>query len=154
MDMGYTVDYSAPVDTYEDDIADQVCICSGYVFFNFIGLLLRLTRTMIPPSSSLVLVAVTTMAKLTGMATAPTQTPATDYTTIWRSATTVTTAGTTRRGSTPWRSESLVTVSYKCIIQSILCTAHPLNCSNIRFKPCILTFLIYVLQNHDDNLKR
>ena len=36
MDMGYTVDYSAPVDTYDDDIADQVCICSGYVFFNFI----------------------------------------------------------------------------------------------------------------------
>ena len=109
--MGYTVDYSAPVDTYEDDIADQVCICSGYESFYFIELLSRLTRTMTPRSSSLVLVVVTTTARPTGMATAPTQTPATDYTTIWRSAMTVMTEETTRRGSTPWRSESLVTDS-------------------------------------------
>ena len=86
---------------------------------------------MTPRSSSLVLVVVTTTARPTGMATAPTQTPATDYTTIWRSAMTATMAETTRRESTQWLSESLVTVSYKCIIQSILCVAHPLNCSNI-----------------------
>ena len=92
----------------------------GYVFFNFIGLLSRLTRIMTPRSSSLELVVVTTTAKPTGMVTAPTQTPATDYTTIWRSAMTATTAETTRRGSTPWPSESFVTVSFKCIIQSNL----------------------------------
>merc|ERR1719350_1103201 len=91
----------------------------------------RLTRIMTPRSSSLVLVVVTTTDRPTGMATAPIQTPATDYTTIWRSAMTATTAETTRRESTQWLSESLVTVSYKCIIQSILCVAHPPNCSNI-----------------------